>query len=87
MEFFSQPLVAVILLLGILVIVHEAGHFIVGKLCGIPVEIFSIGFGPTIFGFQIRETHYRLSLIPLGGFVKFYGTVPSEEVPDALKGR
>jgi regulator of sigma E protease len=87
MEFLSQPLVAVILLLGILVIVHEAGHFIVGKLCGIPVEIFSIGFGPTIFGFQIRETHYRLSLIPLGGFVKFYGAVPSEEVPEALKGR
>jgi regulator of sigma E protease len=87
MEFFSQPLVAVILLLGILVVVHEAGHFIVGKLCKIPVEIFSIGFGPTIFGFQIKETHYRLSLIPLGGFVKFYGSVPSEEVPEALKGR
>ncbi|HYX34051.1 MAG TPA: site-2 protease family protein [Oligoflexus sp.] len=87
MEFFSQPVVAVILLLGILVVVHEAGHFIVGKLCKIPVEIFSIGFGPTIFGFQIRETHYRLSLIPLGGFVKFYGAIPSEEVPEALKGR
>jgi regulator of sigma E protease len=87
MEFLSQPVIAVILLLGILVVVHEAGHFIVGKLCKIPVEIFSIGFGPTIIGFQIRETHYRLSLIPLGGFVKFYGTVPSEEVPEALKGR
>jgi len=87
MEFLSQPVIAVILLLGILVVVHEAGHFIVGKLCKIPVEIFSIGFGPVIFGFHIRETHYRLSLIPLGGFVKFYGAVPSEEVPEALKGR
>src|SRR6478735_1379394 len=87
MEFFSQPLIAVILLLGILVIVHEAGHFLVAKLCKIPVEIFSIGFGPTLFGFQLGETHYRLSVIPLGGYVKFYGTVPSEEVPEALKGR
>ena len=48
MEFFSHPIVAVIILLGVLVIVHETGHFLVGKLCGIPVEIFSIGFGPTI---------------------------------------
>jgi regulator of sigma E protease len=87
MEFLSQPVIAVILLLGILVFVHEAGHFIVGKLCNIPVEIFSIGFGPTILGFQRGETHYRLSIIPLGGFVKFYGSVPSEEVPEALKGR
>ncbi len=87
MEFFSQPVIAVVLLLGILVFVHEAGHFLVGKLCKIPVEIFSIGFGPTIFGFQIKETHYRLSVIPLGGFVKFYGSVPSEEVPEDLKGR
>ncbi len=87
MEFFSHPIVAVIILLGVLVIVHETGHFLVGKLCGIPVEIFSIGFGPTIFGFRRGETHYRLSAIPLGGFVKFYGSLPSEEVPDNLKGR
>ncbi len=87
MEFLAHPIVAVVLLLGILVFVHESGHFIVGKLCGIPVEIFSIGFGPVLFGFQRRETHYRVSAIPLGGFVKFYGTVPSEEVPSFIKGR
>jgi len=87
MEFLAHPIVAVVLLLGILVFVHEFGHFIVGKLCGIPVEIFSIGFGPVIFGFQLKETHYRLSIIPLGGFVKFYGSLPSEEVPSFIKGR
>lgn len=87
MEFLAHPIVAVVLLLGVLVFVHEAGHFLVGKLCGIPVEIFSIGFGPVIFGFQLKETNYRISIIPLGGFVKFYGGVPSEEVPSFIKGR
>ncbi|RZA24706.1 MAG: PDZ domain-containing protein [Proteobacteria bacterium] len=87
MEFLAHPIVAVVLLLGILVFVHESGHFLVGKLCGIPVEIFSIGFGPVIFGFQHKETHYRISIIPLGGFVKFYGGVPSEEVPSFIQGR
>ncbi len=87
MEFFSHPLIAVVMLLGVLVIVHETGHFLVGKLFKIPVEIYSIGFGPTIFGFKGRETHYRISAIPLGGYVKFYGSLPSEPVPEALKGR
>ncbi len=87
MEMLSHPIIAVVLLLGILVVVHEAGHFIVGKLFGIPVEVFSIGFGPVIFGMRKGETEYRLSIIPLGGFVKFYGTVPSEEVPESIKGR
>lgn len=87
MDFFSHPIIAVVLLLGVLVIVHETGHFLVGKLFKIPVEIYSVGFGPTLIGFRHKETHYRLSAIPLGGFVKFYGSVPSEEVPEALKGR
>lgn len=87
MDFFSHPIIAVILLLGVLVIVHETGHFLVGKLCGIPVEIYSIGFGPTLLGFRRGETQYRLSAIPLGGYVKFYGSMPSEEVPEALRGR
>ncbi len=87
MEFLAHPLVAVVLLLGVLVFVHEAGHFLVGKLCGIPVEVFSIGFGPVIFGFKHKETQYRISVVPLGGFVKFYGGVPSEEVPAFIKGR
>jgi regulator of sigma E protease len=85
-DFFSHPIPAVILLLGILVLVHEAGHFIVGRWCGIAVEIFSIGFGPRIFGFTKDGTEYRVSWIPLGGFVKFAGAHPSEDVPFGLKG-
>ncbi|MFY7930344.1 MAG: RIP metalloprotease RseP, partial [Oligoflexus sp.] len=87
MELFAHPVIAIVLLLGILVIVHEAGHFFVGVFFKIPVEVFSIGFGPTLFSLRRGETEYRLSAIPLGGFVKFYGSLPSEEVPDAIRGR
>ncbi len=87
MEILSNPVVATVIFLGILVFVHEAGHFLVGKLCGIPVEIFSIGFGPSLFNFNRNKTNYRISIIPLGGFVKFYGMVPSEPVPEHIKGR
>lgn len=87
MDFFAHPVMAVILLLGLLVFVHEAGHFIVGKLCGIAVEIFSLGFGPVILSFQKGDTNYRLSLIPLGGFVKFYGATRKEDVPEELRGK
>ena len=86
MELFSHPVIATIIFLGILVFVHEAGHFLIGKLCGISVEVFSIGFGPTIFSFSRKETNYRISVIPLGGYVKFYGAVRGEEVPQGLEG-
>jgi len=56
-----------------MVVIHEFGHFIVAKLLGIPVETFSVGFGPRLLGFRIGETDYRLSAIPLGGYVKFRG--------------
>lgn len=87
LEVLSNPILATIIFLGILVAVHEFGHFIVGKLGGIAVEIFSLGFGPVLLQVKRGETSYRLSAIPLGGFVKFYGTTPSEPVPDAVKGR
>ena len=56
-----------------LVIVHEFGHFVVAKACGIRVEKFSIGFGPVIFGRQFGETEFCVSILPLGGFVKLSG--------------
>jgi regulator of sigma E protease len=56
-----------------MVVIHEFGHFIVAKLLGIGVETFSVGFGPRLLGFRIGETDYRLSAIPLGGYVKFRG--------------
>ena len=56
-------------LIGVAILVHEAGHFYVGKLAGIEMEIFSIGFGPKLMELKYHGTKYRLSLIPLGGYV------------------
>lgn len=67
------------LALGILVLVHEWGHYIVAKLSGVWVEKFSIGFGPKILGFSKNGTDYRVAPIPLGGYVKLYGQDPWEE--------
>jgi regulator of sigma E protease len=73
-------------LLGVLVTVHEAGHFFVAKACGVKVLKFSIGFGPRIFGFTRGETEYRVAWIPLGGFVKMAGELPDDEVaPEDVK--
>jgi len=66
------------IVLGIMVLVHEFGHFAVAKLCGIRVEVFSIGFGKRLFGFRRGDTDYRLSLLPLGGYVKMAGDNPGE---------
>lgn len=65
--------------LGVMVLVHELGHFVVAKLCGVRVEVFSIGFGKRLFGFRYGETDYRISLLPLGGYVKMSGESPTEE--------
>ncbi len=67
---------AFVLVLGILVFVHEWGHYIVARLCGVKVETFSIGFGKKLFGFTDRKgTQWKISLIPLGGYVKLFGDV------------
>lgn len=63
----------VIILLGFLIFIHEGGHFIVAKLCKVKVNEFAIGFGPTIWKKQGKETKYALRLIPLGGFVSMEG--------------
>lgn len=62
-----------IIVLGILIFVHEFGHFIVAKLFNVKVEKFSLGFGPKLFGKQIGETEYLVSAFPLGGYVKMFG--------------
>jgi regulator of sigma E protease len=64
---------AFVIILCAMIVIHEFGHFIVAKLLGIAVETFSVGFGPKLFGFKIGDTDYRLSAIPLGGYVKFRG--------------
>jgi len=62
-----------IVVLGILIFVHELGHFIVAKLMGVKVEKFSLGFGTKIYGKQVGETEYMISAFPLGGYVKMFG--------------
>lgn len=70
-------LVPLTILLGVLIFVHEMGHFLVAKFYKVRVEIFSLGFGPKIFKFQRGDTTYCISLIPLGGYVKMFGDDPS----------
>lgn len=64
--------------IGGLIFVHELGHFLVGRACNVKAEAFSIGFGPVLWKWQPGETEYRLSAIPLGGYVKFLGENPDE---------
>lgn len=67
-------LIPFLILLGVLVFVHELGHFIVARLCGVKVEEFSIGFGKEIWGFNDKKgTRWKIAMIPLGGFVKMFG--------------
>ncbi len=73
-------------LLGILVFVHELGHFLVARFCGVRVEVFSLGFGKKIFSYKRGDTTYCLSLIPLGGYVKMYGEQGGDEVPADQRG-
>ncbi len=67
-----------LIVLGIMVLVHEFGHFAMAKLFRVRVEVFSIGFGTRLFGFRRGDTDYRLSLLPLGGYVKMSGETPGE---------
>ena len=77
---FLISAIKIIFLLGFLIFIHESGHFLVAKACKIKVKEFAIGFGPTIWKKQGKETKYALRLIPLGGFVNMLGEeVRSEE--------
>ncbi|WP_170125011.1 RIP metalloprotease RseP [Pseudaminobacter salicylatoxidans] len=69
--------------LTVVVFVHEMGHYLVGRWCGIGVKAFSIGFGPELIGFNDRHgTRWKLSAIPLGGYVKFVGDMNATSTPD-----
>ncbi|MGA2096996.1 MAG: RIP metalloprotease RseP [Candidatus Acidiferrum sp.] len=71
-------LVGVALVLGVMVLIHEWGHFVVARLCGVRVDVFSIGFGPRLFGWKKGPTDYRVSALPLGGYVRMAGQDLSE---------
>ena len=70
--------ITVAVVLGLLVFIHEFGHYAAAKLCGVRVEVFSIGFGKRLLGFKREGTDYRLSVLPLGGYVKMAGENPFE---------
>ncbi len=74
-------LVSAGLVLGLLIFVHELGHFLVAKRAGVGVTTFSLGFGPRLFGLKRGGTDYRISAFPLGGFVRMVGENPDDEVP------
>ena len=82
-----QTLASFALLISTIVFFHEMGHLIVGKLLGVKAVRFSLGFGPRLFGFTVGETEYRFSLLPLGGYVKFAGDNPLEELAPEDRGR
>jgi regulator of sigma E protease len=80
---FATYLPPFLFVLCIVVFVHELGHFLVGRWCGVKVESFSVGFGPEIVGFTDRYgTRWKFSIIPLGGYVKFYGDANGASQPD-----
>src|SRR5688500_8870790 len=60
---------AVVIVVGLVIAIHECGHLLAAKMCGIPIQRFSVGFGPKLVGFRWGETSYWLSVIPLGGYV------------------
>jgi regulator of sigma E protease len=76
-------IIAFVIVLGVLIFFHELGHFLVARLFGVGVEKFSLGFGPKLFGKTIGDTDYRISVFPLGGYVKMVGEEPGGEMDPA----
>ena len=77
-------LIGMALVLGVLILIHEWGHFIVARMFGVRVDVFSIGFGPRLFGWKRGATDYRVSALPLGGYVRLAGHVLSEVVSGSV---
>jgi regulator of sigma E protease len=73
-----NTILGVVLVLGVMILVHEWGHFIVARMFGVRVDVFSIGFGPRLFGWKRGATDYRVSALPLGGYVRMAGQELSE---------
>ena len=69
-----------LLVLGVIIVIHELGHFLVAKFFKIRIETFSVGFGPRLIGYKYGDTDYRISAFPLGGYVKMSGENPGDEV-------
>jgi len=84
MTTFLFMVVGFLFVLALVVVVHELGHYLVGRWCGVEVTTFSIGFGPELVGWTAKSgTRWRIAAIPLGGYVKFLGDANAASVPDA----
>src|SRR5271168_409280 len=79
MSEFITAVTAVAVVLGFMILIHEWGHYAAAKLLGVRVEVFSIGFGKRLLGFRKGDTDYRISVLPLGGYVKMSGENPMDE--------
>src|SRR5256884_308035 len=73
-----NTILGIVLVLGLMILVHELGHFIVARVFGVRVDVFSIGFGPRLFGWKRGATDYRVSALPFGGYVRMAGQDLSE---------
>ena len=88
LDFFLTYIIPFLIILTVLVFVHEMGHFLIARYNGVRVEVFSIGFGPEIYGWTDKaKTRWKFSAIPLGGYVKMFGdanaaSTPSEKLVD-----
>ena len=82
MQHFLVTAVTMAIVLGVMILIHEWGHYAAAKFFKVRVEVFSIGFGKRLFGFRKAETDYRISAIPLGGYVKMSGENPMDEHTD-----
>ena len=80
-----STIIPFVILLGILIFVHELGHFLVARWCGVRVEVFSLGFGKKILKYKKGDTTYALSIVPLGGYVKMFGEQPGENISEEDK--
>jgi regulator of sigma E protease len=80
----AEKMVTVVIVLGGLIFFHELGHFLLARVLKIGVRTFSLGFGPKLWGLQRGRTEYRLSAVPLGGYVQLVGQDPGEDIPSGF---
>ena len=78
LDWILHGVIGVVLVLGVMILIHEWGHFAMARLLKVRVDVFSIGFGPRLFGWKRGHTDYRISALPLGGYVRMAGQDPTE---------
>ncbi len=84
--FVLQDIIWLLVLIGVMILIHEAGHFWAARYFDVKVDVFSFGFGPRLFGFKRGETDYRFSAILFGGYVKMAGEQPGDDTSDDPRG-